>query len=279
MPRPAARAMHLFDEDTRVERAGDGAWSSHLSDRWSIGHVPNGGYVLAVAMSALREALPGLDPLTVTAHYLRPASPGEARIEVEPVKAGRRFSTATARLLQAGGETIRVLATYGRLADASAALHVDGAPPELPPRASLAPAWHGAEASAGAGGGAPPISIRDRFDVRFDPATDGFLRGERAARAEIRAWLRFADGRLPDVHALGLVADALPPPVFQLLDARWVPTIELTVHVRARPASEWLRCAFRTRFVQGGLLEEDGEIWDEAGTLVALSRQLAAAPA
>jgi acyl-CoA thioesterase len=52
-------------------------------------------------------------------------------------------------------------------------------------------------------------------------------------------------------------------------------TIELTVHVRARPAPGWLACRSYTRFVTGGYHEEDFEVWDSAGTLVAQSRQLA----
>jgi hypothetical protein len=50
------------------------------------------------------------------------------------------------------------------------------------------------------------------------------------------------------------------------------------VHVRATPVPGPLRCRFASRFVAGGLLSEDGEIWDSAGTLVAESRQLALTP-
>jgi hypothetical protein len=39
-----------------------------------------------------------------------------------------------------------------------------------------------------------------------------------------------------------------------------------------------MRCRFSTRFVSGGFLEEDGEVWDAAGALVAQSRQLALVP-
>ena len=260
--------MFELDEDTRVESIGNGIYSGELSGRWGIGHVPNGGYLLSFVMSALRQALPSPDPLTVTAHYLGPGAVGPAQVEVETIKTGRRFSTAMARLIQNQRESLRVIATYGNLDTAPGIHHSDGAPPQLPPHGDR-PLQRNRDGS---------MSIRERFDIQFSPDTLGFARGERADRAEICGWLRFADGRRPDVHCLGLIADAFPPAIFQIADPGWVPTLELTVHVRARPQSEWLACVFRTRFLQNGLLEEDGEIWDESGTLVAMSRQLAVPP-
>ncbi len=255
-----------FDEDTAVRLVAPNVYEGAITPRWNIGTVPNGGYVLAVGMAALHVALPSPDPLSVTAHYLRPSAPGPARISVDTIKVGRHYSTAMARMVQADKETARLLATYGDLKRGGGGLvHIAGAPPPLPPREALLPVRRD--------------NVPD-FAGRFDMLSTNlsFVPGRAAGPAEVSGWLRFADGRQPDVHALGLVADAFPPAAFHVLAPGWVPTLELTVHVRAHPASEWLRCVFRTRFIFGGLLEEDGEIWDETGTLVALSRQLAAAP-
>jgi acyl-CoA thioesterase len=69
----------------------------------------------------------------------------------------------------------------------------------------------------------------------------------------------------------------LPPPVLELGETGSA-TIELTVHLRAHPAPGWLACRVATRFVIGGYHEEDFEIWDSTGALVAQSRQLALLP-
>ncbi|HEX5771145.1 MAG TPA: thioesterase family protein, partial [Nocardioidaceae bacterium] len=120
--------------------------------------------------------------------------------------------------------------------------------------------------------------LLDRFDLRLDPDTVGWALGKPTGRGMIRGWLRMADGREPDALSLLLALDALPPVTFDLGLPGWTPTLELTAHVRAVPAPGWLKVTHSTRNFAGGLLEEDAEVWDSAGRLVAQSRQLARAP-
>ncbi len=257
--------VHEFDEDTHVEAEEPGVFRARVSERWSIGAVPNGGYVMSIGMRALSLALGAPDPLSVTGHFLRPASPDELWIETEVIKQGRNYATGSARLVQREREILRLVGTYGDLSRHEGPTRVTGNPPAVP-----AP---GDEAQARSGHGLPAIA--ERFDLRFAKESVRWLDGECGGDAEIRGAVRFRDRRWPDTLALGVLADAFPPPVFAVISPSWLPTLELTVHARARPKSEWLHAVFRTRFLFGGFLEEDGEIWDETGQLVALSRQLA----
>ena len=259
-----------LDADTQVTRVGPTNWRGGVSDRWSIGPYPNGGYILLIALSAIREELPHPDPFTVTAHYYRPTEHGPIDIEVERIGAGRAHSTAMARLLQDGKERARILANYGDHTASQGPTVIQAEPPSMPPPEECEDA-----------GPARPMpngliaEIRNRIEWRMAPGVAGWARGQRTGRAEVGGWVRFNDGRPIDTHSLPLLADALPPAAFEVTAGGWVPTLELTVHVRGRPAPGWLRCWFRTRFLINGYLEEDGELWDEQGRLVALSRQLA----
>lgn len=254
-----------FDEDTEVTPA-PGGFRGTITDRWDIlGGRPNGGYLLAVATRALAGAVHHPDPVTVTGHFLRPPAAGPVDIGIEVLREGRGHTTAMAALRQEGREFLRVIATFGDLAAASGPTAVAAVPPVVPSpescvdaRETPMPTWK------------EPPPFFHRLDLRLSsPAAAGDILGL------VQGWVRFADGRPPDVLSLPLFADAYPPAVFSVAPAAWVPTVELTVHVRARPAEGWLTGSFRTRFLVKGYLEEDGELWDSTGRLVALSRQLA----
>jgi acyl-CoA thioesterase len=258
----------LFDEDTRLERTGDNRFHARISDRWNVGPVPNGGYLLSIAARALGVSFDDREPRALTVHFLRPSKPGPLVIDVEKVKEGRRFATGVAKLTQNDREIARVLATFAAPGPGAGPRLIAATPPELPPietcKHVVAPEG---------------IAIARRFESRYDPATGGFFDGVPSGKAEIRAWIRFDDGREPDVWSMPLICDALPPPLLNVAFFPWIPTLELTVHVRARPAPGWLRTSFVSRFIFDGLLETDGEVWDSEGKLVAQSRQLMTAGA
>lgn len=262
---------YRFDTDAAVHPIADvsGHYSADLTDAWHIGDKPNGGYLLAIAARALGAAAAATGaahphPITVTAHYLRPGSVGPARIETEHVRTGRTLTTMTGRFTQQGTERLRLLAAFGDLDKATGPSALLGAPPELPPpdECIIRPVGDG-----------PILGIMQSLEIRLNPDI-GWIRGEPSGSGETTGWLRFVDGRDPDVWALPLFADAFPPSIFELRAGQsWVPTLELTVHVRAVPAPGWIRGRFGTRFLTNGFFEEDGELWDSEGRLVAISRQ------
>ncbi|WP_432066580.1 thioesterase family protein [Streptomyces sp. C10-9-1] len=276
-PTRAAVGDSEFDRDTAVTRREPGVYDAELSAGWTIISAVNGGYLLALLGRALGEALPHSDPFTVSAHYLTASRPGPAVIRTEVVRTGRTLSTGQASLVQFEDdgtevERIRVLATYGDL---------DGLTPEVRTSAAL-PAIPPIEQCLGPGDGPAPIpgssAITERLDIRLDPATVGWAVGAPSGRGEMRGWFGLADGRDPDPLSLLLTVDALPPTSFELGLTGWTPTVELTTHVRCRPAPGPLRVSITTRNLAGGFLEEDAEVWDSADRLVAQSRQLARAP-
>jgi hypothetical protein len=266
-----------FDRDTAVTPRGDGRYDAELSPGWVVGGGVNGGYLLAVVANALRAELPGKpDPIAVSAHYVSASTPGPASVSVDVRREGGSVATAAAELVQDGTTRISVLATVGDLARFAARADDDvrswAEEPELPP---IEECVSKDEAPAEVRAFVPML---DRFDLRLDPAHAGWGVGEPGMTGAIGGWYRFADGREPDAIALLTICDVLPPVTFDLGMPGWAPTLELTVHVRAHPAPGWLKVRHATRTMAGGMFEEDCEVWDSTGRLVAQSRQLALMP-
>ena len=262
-----------FDDHTAVRPGADGGYHADLAPGWVIGGGINGGYLLAVLGAALRASLPAKpDPLAISAYYLSASVPGPATVSIDVRRDGGSLATAAAELRQGGQARILALATCGDLDRFDDDVRTTATEPVLPPpEECVSNPFTAAQVHEFA-------PVMARFDMRFHPDHVGWATGQPSGRGEIAAWFRLADGREPDPVALLMVADALPPVTFEFGLMGWAPTLELTVHVRARPAPGWLKLRHATRNLAGGMFEEDCEIWDAAGRLVAQSRQLALQP-
>lgn len=260
-----SRAQFAFEQDTAVERDGTDLFVATITDRWSIGGRPNGGYLMGTILRALSHRLSHPDPLTSSGHFLSPAEPGPAEIRINVIKEGRSLSTAQAVLTQNGRDRVVALATFGLLEEGG-----------LTKIAEHAPVHDGDLVSSI--GRPSPFPIVERFEFELPPEQSRAAAGQpddSEGPAEFVGRIRFADGMPSSPLAFPLLVDAFPPTVYRLGLIAWTPTLELTVHTRGRPVPGPLTLRVRSRYLINGLVEEDGELWDETGSLVALSRQLA----
>ena len=228
-----------FAEVSAVAPAGPGGFTSDIHPEWTLGGHPNGGYLLAVLARAATWRAEDQHVIAAGATFLRSPSPGRVAIDVELLRAGRSASHVRARMSQDGQPCVEALLTVAGLPD----------------------------------GGR--VAIMDVIDVRLEPATAGFLSGRPSGRGELRGWLALPGGEPFDSVSLLFALDSFPPASFDVEYAGWVPTMQLTAYVRARPAAGPVRVAQRAGLVAAGRLDQTCAVWDGEGRLVAQATQLA----
>ena len=283
-------AVSTFDEATAVRRTGDGRYEMHPDPRFAApatGQGPpavNGGLLIAAMLRAVLDDSPHPHPVATNAHFLRVPAIAPAEVVVTWLKHGKTAAMARVSLVQDGKPMIEAMVSTGSLpgpaADGHALAANDPAPAtDGPAAARPAPSWTGQ----------PPVltppaecvalprsaGFSEQVDLRLDPATAGWLKHAPGGTPQMRGWFRLRDGRDPDAYLLAFAVDALPPSVFEMGALGWAPTVELTWHMRAVPAPGLLRLAARSQHVADGWFDEESEVWDSAGRLVAQGRQLA----
>lgn len=261
--------MGTFEFDAATALSGSGPDFGVLLDgRWDGQGGTNGGFLLSLAARAVGAVLPFPDPLVLSGFYLRPGSPGPAEIRTEVIQTGRTTGFGQAGVYREGKQVLRATAAYTDLSAASARggpSYSAGKAPDLPPPEQCQLLERVI---------VPPITLVDRIEYRVTELPSWVTRTPPSGHPVYEGWMRFADGREPDLLALPMFADAAAPAALEL-GLRRVTTVEMTVHLRARPAPGWLAYRTLTRFLADGYFEEDAELWDSGGRLVAQSRQLA----
>lgn len=259
--------------DASAVHGGDGRWQGTIPDGWDIRGITNGGFIMAMATRAMEAESDGRELISATGNFVNPGTSGPVEIVVEPLKSGRSLSTMTATVSSEGKSLVYVTGVYAHpdrpKPDEDLVL---GGPPELPSPDDCIRATPAEDREF-------PPPLTGNIDLRVHPEDASALEELPGDRPLIRGWFRLLDDEPIDGHGVVLATDCFPPAIFNSpYPTGWTPTIELAIQVREPHPSGWLACRFETHFVTGGMLEEDGQLWDERGRLVALSRQLALVP-
>jgi acyl-CoA thioesterase len=279
-----------FERATAVRPLGGGRYGGEVDGGWSAPTGPNGGYLAAIAARAVQAhvAPAGERQLrSLTCHYLRPAHEGQIELEVETIRAGRRFSTARLTATQDGKQAFTALAALstGGLAGAgtwSPAMPAVGDPPardaeRLPfdRYRRDAGVWIQPVETM------PPIVQRVKLAPQFGGIPFSGRELAPGEAPETGGWIELPEPRPIDAAYVALLTDVWWPPSFEPLGSLAIaPTVDLTIHFRAELPSAGLPDQpvlgrFHTAASLGGLMEEDGELFLADGTLLAQSRQLA----
>lgn len=257
--------MHLFDHDILFKPGEPLSFCGHITNNWSVNGIPDGGYLMAIFAKAMMQHSKMKSTPIITANFLNRCEPGDAKILIEQMSTSRQFNRFQGSLRQKGKERIRA---FGTFSDENKECLLESYEASCPEIAKLEKCLPVPEI--------PNYTLFSQLDIRLDPVCTGWLSGKLSAKSEIKGYIKFKNRRPFDVPSILLIADSFPPAVLSSQGmVAWVPTIESSVNIRKIPTTAWLKGSFRTRFITCGLLEEDGEIWDQEDELIAISRQIA----
>ena len=258
-----------FKSDISVVQIEEDLYEGNVSDMWSIGTTPNGGYTMALAAKAISESLEHKDPLIITANYLNRVNFGKIDIKVETLPSTRSLSSARATMIQDNEIKVIFTATF---TDLSKSTGLNKAFKKEP----IFEKYEDCHLHA--------------FKEGFNPGLEKFIEKKYCSdsiwwkakdnnqnkNAVLNLYMSWPDKEKADLYSLILFLDATTPPIFNNMGSvGWVPTISLTSHIRSYPSEGPLKVTAKTEFITSGYIEEDREIWDSKGNLVGQSKQLA----
>jgi hypothetical protein len=262
--------IRTFAEVSSLSLRAHGRFSALVSPEWTVAGRPNGGYLLAIAARAAAAVAGRQHVIAASAHYLVSPDPGPVDLEAEVLRAGPSASQVRVRMTQDGNPRVEALLLIGEL-DPDAKPYWDKGGPQ--PGAAR---YEDCLRIPARGPGGLPVAIFDQVEVRLDPGSLGFSAGRPSGSGELRGWLALPGGEPFDPFSLVYAADSYPPATLEIEVSGWVPTLELTVYVRALPAPGPVQVLQRVHLIDGQRADEECVVWDRTGRLVAQGRQLAA---
>ena len=262
-----------FQEAIKLENLEDNKFIVNPDTNYFVGNTPHGGYLMAVMHKALTSILPHSTAISSSVQYLDRIDAKTFELEVETFKTSRGSSSGIVKLKQDD----KICTTFtGTCSDFEFMKGYDGLQKPLPNIFNES-------------------DKKDYIKMNYDKISKGFTpafiqqleclihpdhawwnrdSNDKNNEARCSAFLEMQGG-IPDQFCLSFYSDILPPVVSNKYGPLgWIPTITLTTHIRQLPSTSELYADFKATDINKGYFEQDCNIWDLNGNLVASSRQL-----
>ena len=262
-----------FQEAIKLENLEDNKFIVNPDTNYFVGNTPHGGYLMALMHKALTKILPHSTAISSSVQYLDRIDAKTFELEVETFKTSRGSSSGIVKLKQDD----KICTTFtGTCSDFKFMKGYDGLQKPLPSIFNES-------------------GKKDYIKMNYDKISKGFTpafiqqleclihpdhawwnrdSNDQNNEARCSAFLEMQGG-IPDQFCLSFYSDILPPVVSNKYGPLgWIPTITLTTHIRQLPSTSELYADFKATDINKGYFEQDCNIWDLNGNLVASSRQL-----
>lgn len=236
---------------------------------WGQGRALFGGAVAAMAVGGMAALLPADRPLrSLVCDFVGPVEPGPVRIVPRVLRAGRAVTQASAEVRQGEQVCAVVVAAFG--ASRPSPIAVPGVPVPAAPLFGEVPTFPYLD-------GITP-RFTQHFAYRMRPDGVPFTGG---SDPRLGGWVRFAEPAPVGVAGVLALLDAWPAPVLPLFTrpapastVTWMVNLVAEAPEAGWPGAMWWRFEAETEAAGGGYCDVTGRLWDDAGRLVATSRQL-----
>ena len=179
-----------FDEDILVNKDG----KAFITDSWSVGDAPNGGYMMCIAINAARKHIHLRDPLVMTGYYFNKSVENcELDIDTKVLNSTKNTSTVQVQLSQEGQLKSQYIGTFGSHSSLKGPTHYTITAPNLDNRGDCYNASKIVRKHYG-----DNLKIAQRFEMRV-PKNDHFATSTMVSKkgniASLQSWVAFSDGR------------------------------------------------------------------------------------
>jgi acyl-CoA thioesterase len=261
--------VHLFDEAIALQPQGEDTWQGHTSPAYANMIGPYGGITAAQVLNGVLQHPELLgEPVALTVNFAAALADGPFQVRPRPARTNRSTQHWIIEVLQDGQTVVTATAVTAQRRETWAG-H-EATMPEVPrPQEQPRTLRRGVE-------------WLHRYDMRF--ITGGIPRewnGQDVGESLSRLWVRDEPPRPLDFPSLTALADVFFPRLW-LRRAKLTPvgTVSMTVYFHA--GSEQLRASgesylliqARGQGFGGGYFDHAGQLWNEAGELLATTHQV-----